>query len=58
MLKNISNLGQTLSKGQQQSINGGGYYCFIYSFSDLVRCSELGGEIVYCAPHVECAAEI
>lgn len=58
MLKNISNLGQTLSKNQQQSIKGGGFYfCVIYTFSDLVECEERGGEIVYCAPEVECAAD-
>ena len=28
MLKNISNLGGTLSKKQQQSIHGGADYCF------------------------------
>ncbi len=31
MLKNISNLGQTLSKNQQQSIKGGGFYFFVAS---------------------------
>ncbi len=41
MLKNISNLGQTLNKNQQQSIKGGGFYfCVIYTFSDLVECEE------------------
>lgn len=57
MLKNISNIGQVLSKQQQLSIHGGAYYCFIYSFSDLVDCEENGGEIVYCAPEVECAPD-
>ncbi|WP_299104124.1 hypothetical protein [uncultured Tenacibaculum sp.] len=56
MLQNISNLGQALSKNQQQSIHGGIFFCFIHSFSDLVECQERGGEIVYCAPHVECDA--
>ena len=28
MLKNISNLGDALSKKQQQNIQGGGAYCF------------------------------
>lgn len=57
MLKSISNLGTVLNKTEQRSINGGGYYCFIYTYSDLVQCSELGGEIVYCAEHLECEAE-
>ncbi|WP_159439389.1 hypothetical protein [Tenacibaculum agarivorans] len=57
MLKTISNLGQPLTKNQQQSINGGAYYCFIHSYSDLIACEERGGEIVYCDPTVECAAD-
>ena len=57
MLKNIANIGQILSKQQQKSIHGGAYYCFIYSYNDLVNCEELGGEIVYCAPEVECAPD-
>lgn len=54
MLKNVANLGQILSKNQQRFINGGMGPCFIYSWSDLLDCQERGGEIAYCAPHVEC----
>ncbi|CAL2078857.1 conserved protein of unknown function [Tenacibaculum sp. 190524A02b] len=54
MLKNISNLGQTLNKNQQKSIKGGIAVCFIYTFSDLVHCQEIGGEVAYCAPHLDC----
>lgn len=57
MLKSISNLGTVLNKTQQRSIHGGNYACFIYSFNDLVECMANGGEIVYCAEHVECEAE-
>lgn len=57
MLNCIANLGQALSKEEQRYITGGTYYCYIYSYEDLVQCQEQGGEIVYCAPHVECAPE-
>jgi len=57
MLKKVSNIGQILSKKQQQSINGGAYYCIIYTYNDLIECQELGGEIVWCAHDVECAPD-
>jgi hypothetical protein len=60
MLKNLSNLGTTLSKQHLKSINGGIAYCQYWDYNSLQHCYALGfggGEVVECDPTVECEAE-
>ena len=48
MLKNISNLGKSLSKGEQQSINGGAPLCSYcgYFIPNMIVCAN--GEHLPC----------
>ena len=64
MLKNISNLGTTLSKEQQKTINGGSgpgtCTCQYWDLHSWIACSAaypVDCEEFVCDPTVECEAE-